>query len=645
MVYLFFKDRNKAGKDFEKVSRAEKKLIEKQQAEAKKRKQKFKGQSGFVSDDGYVEYDGYVKSIETGDYITVFDVLVKYGTHNPEVIGWLTQLIPSDQLKHGDIWFGYREKGMGKKTEDTIFSKTLNSKQASAKKAKPDKDLREQSKRELEDEDINLTRALTNDDEKIVDSDTVLVVRAKSPKDLEKTIGELRQNYKDNGILGFMFLRKTSQILDTLLNVAINISADVRHNSDMQTVAASRLFLPSSGFADEYGVYCGTDVHSFISDNSSIIDFSGIRHAVIHTGGTKGKVSIGGIEGASLVSNYGTAIAHVVAQDNYMVNGSRTHFINLNKFDYQFEDSRVFDMKDYTINPLEVYGTKETVEMDANSNIDKVVEIIMLLLNSSKEEFRSVLTDTLVDWLIHRANGGSGMYTDDPKNEPTLAWRILATTNHQDYPTLTDFIPELQALLARESKKGDTAREKADMIYRSVRTASRRYPQVFKEKTNIPDSLSSTDRNIYYNLWSITNKAIKSATFLNVLAYVSHRANVGDVVVVTGLDSIKVDPKILKPYRDKLDSKGIGLITTFEERDDSEVNIDTMNDFINPLVTQDLVVLGGVTLNSLNSITKSWGRELPDIVKEDLTENIPSRFYVYRSRDFANAIIDAQMIL
>lgn len=38
-------------------------------------------------------------------------------------------------------------------------------------------------------------------------------------------------------------------------------------------------------------------------------------------------------------------------------------------------------------------------------------------------------------------------------------------------------------------------------------------------------------------------------------------------VVVTGLDNIKVDPAVLKKYRDILDNKNVGLITTFEDRE------------------------------------------------------------------------------
>ncbi|MEY8661588.1 hypothetical protein AALT52_01570 [Ligilactobacillus faecis] len=121
------------------------------------------------------------------------------------------------------------------------------------------------------------------------------------------------------------------------------------------------------------------------------------------------------------------------------------------------------------------------------------------------------------------------MYTDDPLTEPTLAWRILATDRYENYPTLSDLIPELQMLVARSSKDGGKAVENATLIYNSISTASRLYPQIFREKTNIPDTFLSTDRNIYYDLSTINTKNVRSATFLNVLSYVVNRSNPGEV--------------------------------------------------------------------------------------------------------------------
>lgn len=613
-----------------------------------KKKKIFKGQKGFVNDDGYIEYDGYVRLGLKGDYCTVFDVLIKYGTHNPEVIGWLTKIIPTSAVSKGKIYFALREKGMGKKTEDAILGKKLTARIGTMQNNDESKDVREQTKKELEYTDIAVTRQLSKD-ESIIDSNLSLVIKSKTIEGLEETVADLRQSYKDDGLKGIMFVRNTSHIKETLLGQFFEISADGWHNAYMETIEANKMFLPSSGFSDEQGVYVGIDMHSFIDDNPSLIDFFGVRNAVIITGGITGKVSVNSLDNAVRVDNIGSAWAHVIAEDNYLTNGRRNHYINLVDFPFYTTDAKVFDMSKYTINPLEVYGTKETVDIDANENFDKVVEMIMMLLGEEQQDpnVRTTLLTQLVDWMEKRA-GGSGMYTSDPKNEPTRAWRILATTNHQAYPTISDFVStELTALEASERKISDTAGEKATTLRKAVLTASKRYGTVFSEKTTVPDRLTASDRNIYYDLSKVSknDRTIKGAIFLNTLSYAVKRANPGDMLIITGIDTININPKILKYYREVLDRKNVGLIVTFEERKNDKVNVDTLNDFVKPLSNQDLVVLGGMTQDSLKLINHSWSRELPAIVSSELLKNSSSVFYVYRASDFGSAVIDTQLVL
>ena len=169
-----------------KMTKAEKKRAKQRRKIAEARKKKFIGQPGFTSDKGYVEFDGYIHEYN-GRYVSVFDVLVQYGTHNPEVIGWLTKLIPTQQLKDGDIYFAYREKGMSKGTENEIFSKKLHSRKVTMLNSEESTDERENSKKRLELEDIQLTNELAKN-EHIVDSDISLVVWADTPEQLKKTI-------------------------------------------------------------------------------------------------------------------------------------------------------------------------------------------------------------------------------------------------------------------------------------------------------------------------------------------------------------------------------------------------------------------------------------------------------------------------
>ncbi|NUF99218.1 hypothetical protein GYW21_10765 [Lactobacillus mellis] len=80
---------------------------------------------------------------------------------------------------------------------------------------------------------------------------------------------------------------------------------------------------------------------------------------------------------------------------------------------------------------------------DANDNFDKVTEMLILVMENSNSNIddtyiRAKLEAMLEDWFIFTA-GGQGLYTTDPNNEPKKAQMILATDNHDNYPTTSDF--------------------------------------------------------------------------------------------------------------------------------------------------------------------------------------------------------------
>ncbi|MGX5378187.1 hypothetical protein ACWCL1_08090 [Ligilactobacillus sp. LYQ135] len=656
---MFKKRKNKDEKI--KLTREQKKQLKQRKKRLDKKRNNFKGQEGFLSKYGYVEYEGYIHVLDKekratevernkdGYYLAAYDVLIQYGTHNPAKIGWLTELIPSIPIEDGNVFFALREKKMSKNTENDVLGKQLHSKIVTMENSKDEKDERLNSKRDMQILDAHLARQLAGMEKSIIDSDLTLFVKSPTVEKLKLTMQKLNQNYLDNSIKGIMLVRKTGQQLATLVDLFHDTSSDAWHNSDMSTVDAGRLFLPSSGFSDKYGVNVGEDVYSYLAGTPSIIDFSGIRNAIIHTGHITGIASCDGMEGSVLLPNgtYGSAIAHVIAESNYLYHGTRTHYINLVDFAYYFPDSQIFDMSRHSINALETYGSKETVAEDANNNFNKVTEIVMMLLEDEKTDpaIKALFRERLVDWIINRANG-NGMYTTDPYNDPTKAWQILANSNHENYPTLQDFITELQSLVQESEQQGERAREKAQMVLNAVKTASRMHPSLFSEATDIPDKLDATDRNIYYDLSHISdNPTIKGATFLNVIAYVVNRAQMGDMIVVNGLDQININPKVLTKYRDKMDLKGIGLIATFEDSNNEQMNFRTLEGFVKPLSVQDMVILGGLDEQVLPRIKESWHRELPERVQKELLKNEDNNFYFYRKSDYQNAIIDMHLIL
>lgn len=631
----------------QKLTRQQKKKLKAQQKKAAKRRTKFRGAKGFLDEGGYVEYDGYLKVKGTGKYISFYDAKVRYGTNNEESIGWYNKFLPSTTLKDGDVWFALREKGMDKTTENNVLGKRVHSRKSTMEGQKQSTDIRENAKKQAEYKDILLTEELSKDDT-VVDSDCILAIMSNSPEGILKTEKELRQNYKDDGKRGLMLVRRTAHQMETLKTIFHTTAADVWHNSDVTKIAATRLFLPSSGFADEIGRFAGYDVHAYIDESVSLIDFYGIRNAVIITGGTPAQVSIGGREGAVMIGNAGSAWAHMIADSNYISGGNRNHHIVLVPFGgYHEPNSKIFDMSKETINTLEVFGTRDTVERDVNNNIDKVTEIVMMLLGDKNQDsdIKSMFQSQYLDWMIHRARG-TGMYTDHPAEEPTKAWQALATTNHKNYPRLIDLITEMNTLENEEAKTGQLARQKAEQLKRTLETSSRRYPAVFSSYTTIPDTLGFEDRNIYYDLSNITDDPmVQGAIFLNTLAYAAGRAMPGDEIIIHGIDSISINPDVLARYREKLNNMNVGVITTFEKRDNSEMNIETLNSFVEPLANQDMVILGGLTNSMITQVQSSWGRELSGTVLSDLKARNDGQFYVYRKRDMTNAVIDTHLVL
>lgn len=607
-----------------------------------KRKIMFIGESGFTNPFGYEDTDPYL-FLGNKTVISIFDVLVQYGTNNPARIGWLLDLLPKDQLTSGRIFFIQRQKGMEKSTQNDIIEKKLHSNiTTTANTTTPSAKQNAQNASRIGD--MRLAEALAGQEDTIVDSDVQLVVKAKTPEDIENVIVELKSAYKNYDVKGIMFVRRTGHQLDIMENMFDDVSADAWHNADMSTVSAGRLFLPSSGFSDKRGVFVGNDMRSLLANNPAIIDYSGVKNAVVFMGDVAPYISVGGFEGGSLYINGGSAVANVIAESNYL-NGQRTHHIVLSEFNYRMKDSRYFDMSKETINPFEVFGTPETVQQDANANFDKATTMMMMLSKTKDKIMATNLKAMLIDWFIHRAGGSSGLYTDNPESNPLRAQRILATDNHDTYPKPTDFLSELNTNVSASSLKGERAQESADYLYKAMKTTFNTYNNIFGRATSIPNVFKANDRNIYYDLSHASeDKTVLGALFLNLLAYVTHRALEGEVIVIHGLDQINIEEEPLLAYKERIIRKNIGLITVFEHSE-NPINPKTFGRFTGRLSRQDAVVLGGLTEEELDYINESWRQPLPQPVSTQLLASENGVLYFYRKRDRVGALVDTHLVL
>lgn len=603
----------------------------------------FKGRRGFTNPRGYRETDAYILNDHA---ISAFDVIVQYGTNNPANIGWLCELIPTEQLKNGRAIFISRELGMDSKSEQDIVDKRLHSQIVTLEQTQTS-NARESTQNTGRRSDLKTAAKLTGQQDTIVDSDVVLLIKAKTPELVEATKAEIQQIYADNGVAGIMFARHTGFQMEVLEELFMTTAADAWHHSDMSSTTAGKAFFPSSGFSDAHGVFVGYDVFSVLSNNRANIDFSNVRNAVIFMGGVLPYVSIGADNYGSNLRNGGSVVAETIADRNYLA-GNRTHHIVLSGIGYYAPDNLVFDMSKEVINPLEVYGSPETVQADATANFDKVVTMLLIAANVlDNKNMYADLMDILVDWMINRANGG-GLYTDDPGNEPARANRILATKNHENYPVSTDLLSELSSNLANASKPnhGEDNRNRAEYLYKTMKTTFRTYKNIFGTATTLPDVFKPGDRNIYYDLTKTTqDKKLKGALFLNVMAYVTGRALEGEQIVIHGLDDVEVPVKPLIAYKDRISEKNIGLVTVFNQSENKEVNPSTFSRFTGRLSNQDAVILGGLTEEELTYINKSWRRDLPVAVSQQLMQATPGILYFYRRADRLGALIDTHFHL
>lgn len=605
-----------------------------------------KGERGFTFPFGYQEEDAYL-FLGQKKVVCFFDVLIQYGTFNPAPIGWLLNIIPREEIESGKVMFFQKQRGMDRERESEIIETEIETNVTTMMNSGDGKSSKENTQKISRIHDMKIAGQLSGKNDTIVDSNILLRVEAESAEKVEKAIAELKEAYKHYAVKGVLLIRRTGEQMEDLENLFTHIKADAWHSSDMATVAAGRIFLPSSGFSDTTGTYVGTDISALLSNNPSIIDFTGVNNAVVFMGGVSVFGSIAGMEGGAMFQNSGSAVAHVISEANYL-SGKRVHHIVLSQFSYHSSDSLVFDMSKESINPLETFGTPETVQLDATANFNKATAVMLLLSNVANEEryaeLEVELKRVLVDWFIHNANN-SGMYTKNPESEPNRARRILATGNHKNYPTPYDLLPALKTNVAKRKTDGEKAGETADFLYNTLSTAFNEFPNIFHKETTLPDVYKATDRNIYYDISALgSNKKIASAVFLNVLAYVTNRALEGEQIIIHGLDKINVPVDLLTPYKDRIDRKNIGLITVFEESE-SEVNPKSYAKFSGRLTRQDAVVLGGLTEDELMYINQSWRKELPVPVANKLLEANNGILYFYRKRDRVGALVNTHLIL
>ena len=237
------------------------------------------------------------------------------------------------------------------------------------------------------------------------------------------------------------------------------------------------------------------------------------------------------------------------------------------------------------------------------------------------------------------------MYTDEPEHNPVKAQRILATDNHENYPVPADFLLSMNTNKAAAANSSAAESRDAKLMYDTMSTLVSTYPMVFDKTTTLPNVFKADDRNIYYDLSNLgEDTKLIAIVFLNIIAYVTHRALPGETICIDGIDEIELPVETLGAYRKRMNSKGINLISVFNHLE-RKVNPVSYESFVGRLNQQDMVVLGALTENDEKIFSKAWQQTLPTVVAGPLKSGNNGIFYFYRKRDRIGALVDTHLIL
>src|SRR5699024_2125288 len=135
--------------------------------------------------------------------ISVFDVLIQYGTNNPREIGWLLDLIPKEEIESGRVIFVQRQKGMKRDMEEDIVEKHIES-NIETMSGEDSGSAKEKARNSARVQDMSLSATLSGEGDSIVDSDIRLIVKASTTEKVESVIAELKENYKDYDVKGII---------------------------------------------------------------------------------------------------------------------------------------------------------------------------------------------------------------------------------------------------------------------------------------------------------------------------------------------------------------------------------------------------------------------------------------------------------
>lgn len=660
----------------------------------KKRKKKVSKRSGskaskvaqrsdhLAPDAGYTFTPSFIKSGKS--YGTVLKVVNKYGMNHNRPFGWFVGIIPDIKVDNVRAFLVQSDRALSNAeqrdvmTEDVVgSSQTLEHEQDTKRTTKHDRDIRRMRRN-----DLARATSLDGQENAIIDADIRIMLVSEDPDAIVEQIRLLTTAYEDNmpGLRLVSIGGEQESLLKSVLEPPTGSDNDYTW---MSSDFAGNDHMVRRGLTDDDGWALGSMIHSYSAGTATMaldrsFDINDGRNGLICIAAPTNSTINEYDEKLSAPSMWGQLIAN-----NVMANGHKTYHIVLNDFTYHGPKKNLGrgEMQKFSapasideiiqhhnlahggINPIQVYGRKESVIQSYNSNLDIIARIFYLLANRNLDRYETgVLSKALNNFYINQR-----LWIPEADIYPERL-RIIDMHNPNDFPTMGSFITELTNSLTGARNSEITTEKDIDTL-KSLRTtlenALSQNDQLFNRPSTVPNQLDPTIRQHYFHLGDLSyNSNLLEAQFMNAFNYVTNFADKDDVIMIHGVNRLSVDTLgYLKDTIAMLRRRDVRFAYIFDTIGSNSLayqntKMDNTIQYADVFNTESLLyedfersfdytVLGMMTGNELDMYEKliNDGEPLPRNIQRYLTSEGKIRYQVRRSHDGASNILYGDFIV
>lgn len=351
-----------------------------------------------------------------------------------------------------------------------------------------------------------------------------------------------------------------------------------------------------------------------------------------------------------------------LAANQAVLNGHRAHHLVLNDFDY-FEPNMYYRKPDVpgvfakynvaqtTINPLQGFGDIQDVVAIFSRLTDKIANIFSILTNLSlDEDQRAIILKAVEAFYLKQSK-----WTPDADKYPGRT-QIVNIVRPESYPTLGMFITEFTTMAKKAAnEKRELKADRIDTLQSIMDQAMTAYRGVL----NRPTSIKPSDAyQTYYDFNDIDSSRMKQVQYLNLLPYIIHEADEGDVIVIHGTDQIW--SRVLEMSRETIqaaENKKIRFIFGFDTVLSTEIPgkeqlknadmFDMHRSFYNDLDTDiDWSIVGRCVDDiEVDAYETAMARSLSATIRSEMKRKSNSQALIHRARGDINSFTILKVLI